>query len=166
MGTRAEQDARRLGLERELPRPLGIRALEESDRDAVWELRRESYRPVVDVQFGGWVDGDQWPRFIERWSPERGLWLTREGAPLGHLVLEDRGDDLWLAEIQLLAGKREQGHGTAVVRAIQRCAARAERPLRLQTLRENSRALDLYLRLGFVEEARAENHVHLVWRPR
>jgi ribosomal protein S18 acetylase RimI-like enzyme len=164
MATRAEQTARHLGLDRELPRPLGLRALEEADRDAVWELRRESYRPVVDVQFGGWVDADQWPRFIERWSPERGLWVTREGEPLGHLVLEDRGEGLWLAEIQLLAGQRGRGHGSAVVRAIQRCAARSVRPLRLQTLRENARALDLYLRLGFVEEGRAENHVHLAWR--
>lgn len=166
MATRAERVARQLGLDRELPRTLGLRALEEADRDAVWELRRESYRPVVDVQFGGWVDEDQWPRFIERWSPERGLWLTRDDAPLGHLVLEDRGEDLWLAEIQLLAGEREHGHGGAIVRAIQRCAARVGRPLRLQTLRENTRALDLYLRLGFVEEERTENHVHLVWRPR
>lgn len=164
MATRAERAAQRLGLADELPEPLGLRPLVEGDRDAVWELRRESYRPVVDAQFGGWVDADQWPRFIERWSPERGLWLTLRGEPLGHLVLEDRGEDLWLAEIQLLAAGRGQGHGTAVMRAIQRCAHRLNRPLRLQTLRENARALELYLRLGFTEEERTENHVHLAWR--
>lgn len=164
MSTQAEREAEQLGLLEALPAGIGVIATSAADRDAVWELRRESYREVVDRQFGGWEDTDQWPRFSERWTPERGLWLVRGVERLGYLVLQDRGDDLWLAEVQLLRGCRDQGHGTAVLLAIQDCAAQRNRPLRLRVLRENLRAIALYRRLGFQEEELTEDHHNLVWQ--
>jgi hypothetical protein len=52
------------------------------------------------------------------------------------------------------------------MQAIQRCVARFDRSLRMRILRGGVRPLSLDRGLGIAEEERAENRVHLAWRPR
>jgi ribosomal protein S18 acetylase RimI-like enzyme len=75
--------------------------------------------------------------------------LVFQGTPIGHIVVDMGTRALRLVDIALLPQARGQGHGSAIVRALQRCAAAAGLPLALSVNSDNGRARRLYLALGF-----------------
>ena len=72
-----------------------------------------------------------------------------QGAAIGRIVVDMGPRELRLVDIALMPQARCQGHGSAIVRALQRCAADAGMTLALSVKSDNGRARRLYLSLGF-----------------
>lgn len=70
--------------------------------------------------------------------------------PIGRVLIEARGDRLHLVDLALLPNERSRGHGSAVLRALQRAASARSTPLTLSVSRTNPAARSLYIRHGFV----------------
>jgi len=132
----------------------------DGDRDWAYTLKSEAYRDVVERQFGPWNEQFQRELFATRWNPKISRIIVVGGTPVGLLALEERSDGLWLDEIQIIKAWRGMGLGSLIIRDLIRRS-----PLRLQVLKENSRALQLYRRLEFKIDGETKTH-HLMHHPR
>jgi ribosomal protein S18 acetylase RimI-like enzyme len=90
--------------------------------------------------------------------------IALRGAPIGRLVIDNGPRELRLVDISLLPQARGQGHGSAIVRALQRCAADAGLQLALTVKSDNGRARRLYRALGFEPRSADALSEQLVWR--
>lgn len=82
--------------------------------------------------------------------PEAGYAIVeRSGQPIGRLVTDAGRDRLHLVDLALLPHARAQGHGSAILRALQSAAAARGLALTLSVLHANQGAARLYARLGF-----------------
>jgi ribosomal protein S18 acetylase RimI-like enzyme len=89
--------------------------------------------------------------------------ITREGAPVGRIILHKSKRDWRLIDIALMPEQRGRGLGTALLRGVQAaCAAAGAESLSLHVEFAN-RARDLYARLGFVETGDIGSHIEMAW---
>jgi ribosomal protein S18 acetylase RimI-like enzyme len=94
------------------------------------------------------------------------LVVESAGAPLGRLLV-DRSAPQWrIVDIALLPRARGQGHGVALLRALQARAGEAGAALVLTVRRDNPRARRLYVALGFEADGGDALAEQMVWRQR
>lgn len=90
--------------------------------------------------------------------------IERSGRPVGRLLVSRVGDEHRVVDLAVLPGHRGLGIGGEILRRIQRDAAAAGMPVRLQVFEDN-RARQLYRRLGFIETGSNGMRVQMEWRP-
>jgi len=89
--------------------------------------------------------------------------VVRQGdAPIGQVSTYESDAAIHLVEIALLKAYRGQGIGSALIRGLQRRAARSGKALRLQVAVDNP-ALRLYRRLGFRRSEERFPYVQMEW---
>lgn len=91
------------------------------------------------------------------------LLLEYGGAPCGRIVVDAGAQSLRLVDIALLPDMRGQGLGSAVLRALQACAAQHGLPLALSVHHSNPRARRLYLAHGFRTHATNALSEQMMW---
>jgi ribosomal protein S18 acetylase RimI-like enzyme len=80
--------------------------------------------------------------------------VTADGVDVGRLDIDDLVDELFIVLIELLPSHQGRGIGAGIIRnLLDRAAAQGKR-VSLNVLEVNTRAYQLYRRLGFVETAR------------
>lgn len=141
-----------------------LRPCTDSDREWAYALKREAYLEVVERQFGPWDEKRQRTMFAARWNPAISQIIVVDGAEVGLIATEERPDELWIDEIQLAADWQGRGIGTAILLDLLSAATEAGKPLRLRVLRENTRARNLYERLGFHFFGESATH-HMMEHP-
>lgn len=90
--------------------------------------------------------------------------ILSAGEPAGRLLVDSRENEIRCVDLALLPDFRNRGLGTLIVRRLQREAAKANKPLRLQVIRY-SRAVSLFERLGFVRTSESGTHFQMEWKP-
>lgn len=132
------------------------------DHEFLWRLHRETMREYVEATWG-WDEADQRERFRREFIAAEG-WqvIVVAGEDAGRLVTERRGEDVYVANVQVRPDLQGRGIGTAVLRRIIGEAAREGLGVSLQVLRANRAARRLYERLGFA--AVREDLTHAVMR--
>jgi ribosomal protein S18 acetylase RimI-like enzyme len=147
---------------------ITLRPATAEDFGFFFALHKESLGPYVD-QVWGWEDDDQ------RAYLERNLVLphTRvivvNGSDVGRLDVEDHGDELFLALIEIAAEHRCRGIGGQLIQMLLNDAFADGKRVRLSVLQVNTRAYQLYRRLGFTEVLREgvapETRIRMVAQP-
>jgi ribosomal protein S18 acetylase RimI-like enzyme len=125
-----------------------LRPAAEADREWAYELKRDAYQEVVERQFGPWNEDWQRNFFMQRWAPSISQIVSVDGTDIGLIAVEERPEEIWLDEIQLSSDWRARGIGTRLLNDVIADCRRRGKALSLQVLRENTRAKDLYERLG------------------
>jgi GNAT superfamily N-acetyltransferase len=75
---------------------------------------------------------------------------VRDGRRLGVCMLGARGDEGWIGGLGVVASARRQGIGETLMQSVlEEARGRGMREVRLEVIRENTRAVPLYERLGF-----------------
>ena len=75
---------------------------------------------------------------------------VRDGERVGVCMLGARGDEGWIGGLGVVASARREGIGEALMQAVlDEARSRGMREVRLEVIRENTRAIPLYERLGF-----------------
>ena|GEM_PF-208913 len=90
--------------------------------------------------------------------------ILSAGERAGRLLVDSRENEIRCIDLALLPEFRNRGVGTQLLRRLQRDAAKANKPLRLQVIRY-SRAVGLFERLGFVRTSETGTHFQMEWRP-
>jgi ribosomal protein S18 acetylase RimI-like enzyme len=93
---------------------------------------------------------------------EQGI-VACDGQPIGRVVSEAGPDRLHLVDLAFMPDARAQGHGSAVLRALQAWAAARGLALTLSVSHANAGAARLYARLGFESVASDALQQRLRW---
>lgn len=142
--------------------PFTLRAAEPADYAWLWEVKRLTMRPYVEQTWGRWDEPAQERFFRQHFSPHTIQVITLDGQDAGLLNVEAEPNEVFLANIQIHPAFQNRGLGSAVVQSVLECARQLGQPVRLQVLKVNTRARDLYFRLGF--RVVAETLTHFVMR--
>jgi ribosomal protein S18 acetylase RimI-like enzyme len=117
-------------------------------------------REYVDATWG-WDDDEQIAFFGEHFDPARLQIIQVGNADIGVLSVEERTDEIYLAEIQLLPQWQGQGIGSSVIRSLIERGAVHDKPVTLRVLHANPRAAALYERFGFRRFREIETHTYM-----
>lgn len=138
------------------------RPASEDDRKFVGDVRVATLRYAVEATWG-WDEALQRRLSDERFRAAETEILLEGDTRIGFVKVRREPDALYLASIYLLPPWQSRGLGSAIVRDLQRRAAREGVPLRLQVLRANERARALYRRLGFAIAETTATHHQMRW---
>jgi ribosomal protein S18 acetylase RimI-like enzyme len=90
--------------------------------------------------------------------------IELDGEPIGRIVVDRPGGVLNIVDQAIVPHLRNNGIGTAIMRALMDEAVERAIPVRLMVGSSNDPSLRLYLRLGFVPIATTPMYIELEWR--
>lgn len=120
-----------------------------SDLKLTYEITEDAMRQYVEETWGQWDSAEQWLKHERNFTPETHRIILVGGVEAGFVALEDFPTYTWLVKIYLRSSFRNLGLGSELLRQFAGQAAAQHKPLRLQVLRVNKRAQQLYFRHGF-----------------
>lgn len=142
-----------------------LRPVRQSDAEWLWHLKVATLRSYVEATWGSWNE-DQQRSFAARdlRSPTLRIIVVAEEGDAGAIDVARRRSEWFLGRLELLPRLQRRGLGRAIISDLQREAALAGLPIRLQVLRVNP-AQSLYRRLGFEEVGVTTSHILMSWIP-
>ena len=129
------------------------------DSEFCYTLHRQSLGWVIAEVFGGWDDAVQ-REFHARWFDPARLEIIEDddATPIGVLDVQEGTDHTYLSRIELLPEYQNRGIGSAVIRDL----LTDGRSVRLHVFTLNSRARELYARLGFRVDGEHDGRLEMV----
>ncbi|SCB58248.1 Ribosomal protein S18 acetylase RimI [Rhizobium aethiopicum] len=93
------------------------------------------------------------------------LIIEKDGTSIGRLYIDFDADIWHIVDIGFLPERRNLGLGSGTLKAIQHAAVTREIPgIALHVDRNNRRAYDLYMALGFMVIETTVTHIRMEWR--
>jgi ribosomal protein S18 acetylase RimI-like enzyme len=120
-------------------------------------------RFYVEKTWHRWVDEEQKEWFSRNFLPEKTQIIVVHGHDAGRLDVVRNSGELMLATLEISPEFQSRGIGAAVVRALQTDGKFASLALRLQVLKANPRARQLYQRLDFRTIGETATHHLMSW---
>lgn len=138
------------------PSNLTLRPALPEDLNWLNGFYEEIMRPYVELTHA-WDPA----RFRELYDPARSWIIGFDGREIGFLSWEVRLNYVYFNNIQIHPDYRGRGLGTRLIQHVIAEAEQLRLPIRLRVLKGNP-AKDLYLRLGFREDAELEHSWELL----
>jgi GNAT superfamily N-acetyltransferase len=132
---------------------VGLRDATPADSDFCFALHEAALGPYVTAVWG-WDEALQRDFHARGFNPPHTKIITVNGADAGRLDVERRPDELYVGLIELLPPYQGKGAGGRLLRGLIAEAAARGQAICLEVLVVNTRAYDLYARLGFRETGR------------
>jgi GNAT superfamily N-acetyltransferase len=142
---------------------IRLRPATPADSGFCYLLHRAALGDVVHTLWG-WDETVQRQLHDESFDPSATDIIVVDGRDAGMLILRQNSDGLYLARIELHPGWQGQGLGSRLIRDLHARATARGLPLLLDVLAVNTRAHQLYLRLGFHEVTRTGDPVRIRMR--
>ncbi|MBI5724215.1 MAG: GNAT family N-acetyltransferase [Planctomycetes bacterium] len=143
---------------------LSLSSATQEDKEFCRRVHHAAYRDVVVRQFGAWDEPLQNMFFEKKWAPADLDMIQVNGKSAGCICRKVLPDHIWIEEIQLMPEFQERGIGSEIIKRQLNGAIRRGIPVRLQVLKANDRARELYKRLGFQLTGESEHHFLMEWR--
>ena len=124
-----------------------LRWIAAADLEWAFALHRDALGEYV-AKTWGWEESTQRQMFCESFAHRPRQVIEVEGDRVGVIELDDRPQELYLANLELAARWQGRGLGAEILRWLLACAERAHKPLSLHVLRANPRATRFYEREG------------------
>ncbi len=137
---------------------LSFREATTDDVEATFEIKREAFRPYVEIVYG-WDEVDQWRRHKAEFSCETVRMVLIDGKEVGYVLVRSLPDALYLSQQFILPGHQGRGIGAKCMALLQEKARRSGLPIRLQVFKANPRAQAFYTRLGFQPVGESSTHI-------
>lgn len=134
-------------------------------KDRVWleSLRREVYKELFDLTWGGWDEERHQRHFSAFWEDGHIQIIEVSGSPVGVLQIFESADVIEMGEVQISPLFQGQGLGSKVLNDVIKKAKENSKNITLSTGLKNSGAFELYKKLGFKETNRSETHIHMAY---
>lgn len=136
-----------------------LRQATPADLDSLRRLHHAAMRDAVEPIWG-WDEKVQDRFFDERFQPEKVQVVLVDGVQAGCFSVEERADEVFLAEIRIDPAFQNKGIGSQIVKAVISDSARKGLPVMLTVLKTN-RAKVLYERHGFVQVGEFEERYRM-----
>jgi ribosomal protein S18 acetylase RimI-like enzyme len=141
------------------PWHYALRPATAHDAAFIYAVRVAGLRSYVE-QVWGWDDATQSARFRATFDPDRYQVIVVEGQDVGALSVEQRPNEVFLGDIEILPEWRGRGLGTAILNELVTKAHQSGLPVTLQVLRGNP-AQRLYDRIGFRVVGETITHIQM-----
>ena len=128
------------------------------DVDFLYALHRSAMQTYVVQTWGEWDEDWQRARFEAHFDPALLRVIQFEGQDVGMLQVQERTEELFLVDLEILPRFQRRGIGTAVIQQLVELAASQGKPVALQVLKVNHSARALYQRLGFGVTGEKDTH--------
>lgn len=135
-----------------------IRIATPDDHDLIYALKAESVRPYVE-KIWGWDENYQKKDFDSDFSNiEQFHVIEIDNSLVGFVQYYFEYPYFEVVEIHLLPECRCKGIGSDILRNLQKGCIAQDRKIRLGCFKENHRAKQLYLNLGFIQTEETDTH--------
>ncbi len=138
-----------------------LKPASKSDKAFLDMLRRQAYRKLFDATWGEWNEDRHLQHFAQTWEAGAITLIVANRLPVGMIQVLEAGDEVELAEIQILPDQQNLGLGTRVMEDVIDSARKRHKRLSLHLGLKNVGAYRLYKRLGFRDVRRSETHIFM-----
>jgi ribosomal protein S18 acetylase RimI-like enzyme len=145
----------------QVPR-FSLRPAMERDYDFALGLYLESLRELL-VSRGRWNQQRFIARFHRAFKPAAAQVILSRGSNIGWMHVSESTNRIHLHHILIAAPFRSRGIGSALLRVLQDRARTKRKPVTLNVMRGNDRAIALYRRLAFRTTGGDEERVRMRW---
>jgi len=142
------------------PREITYRQVSLEDFGFIYRLYRSTMKSYVEETWGTWDETWQQDDFRRAFHPYEMSIIQVEGKDIGVLQVQNRTEEIFLTQIEILPEFQNLGIGTRIIQCLLADASERQKPLALQVLRVNTRARMLYQRMGF--GVTGENDTHYI----
>jgi ribosomal protein S18 acetylase RimI-like enzyme len=139
---------------------LSLRLATAADVDHLFSIHRAALKSYVDATWG-WDEDWQLDHFRQHFDASVRQVIGYEHEDIGFLDVMIRGDAIILQNIEIDPKYQGRGIGTELIRRLFVSADHNGIPVKLQVLKVNSRARELYERLGFVQTGHTKTHFQM-----
>lgn len=136
---------------------IGLRPATAADDEFCYQVHRAAMRAYVE-EIWGWDEATQVDYHRRGFDPTRTRIITVDGSDAGVLIVDYRPAEIYLGRIELNPEYQGRGIGGCVIQLLRHEATVRHQPVILDVLTVNSRAYQLYRRLGFYEIGRHGEH--------
>ena len=134
-----------------------LRDITRDDYEFIYELNKTVNKENVEKVWGAWNEDSQREFLKNRFDLIRMKIITLDDNDIGVLEVEEKEEELYLEEIQILPEFQGRGLGTQIIRSLILRANKNEKSLGLRVLKINP-AKKLYERLGFSIVGETDTH--------
>jgi ribosomal protein S18 acetylase RimI-like enzyme len=127
---------------------FSLRPASEQDREFLYALHSRTMREVIERTWG-WDETWQQRDFDRRFREHQVSIIESEDRAVGGVMFESKPDSIYIHELQVLSEYQGRGIGTRVVGSVIERAAACGLHVTLSVVPANTRARNLYERLGF-----------------
>jgi ribosomal protein S18 acetylase RimI-like enzyme len=128
---------------------------------AAWDWNSAQQEAFLKMQFRAQQHHYQ----SQEAEPDHSI-ITKDGRPIGRLIVMRSAPEILLADIALLPECRGAGIGTALIEELFDEARESGKPVTLHVEKSNLAAARLYERLGFVTTGESGFHNRMEWKGR
>jgi ribosomal protein S18 acetylase RimI-like enzyme len=139
---------------------LTRRTAQAHDEDFLYALHKATMHDYVMETWGVWDELWQRERYRQNFQPQRLRVIQLDGQDIGMLHLQERTEELFLVNLEILPEFQKRGVGSQIIRQVIEEANQLGKPVALQVLKVNLAARALYQRLGF--GVTGENDTHYI----
>jgi 2-phosphosulfolactate phosphatase len=142
---------------------FNVRPAADSDQPFLFALKQATMRDYIVAAFGPWDDAVERRQFGP--DLDRIAVISIEGRDVAMIEARIEGDDLYLANIQVIPEWQGRGLGTRIVELLAAAAHARGRALVLRVLKVNGRARRFYERIGFELTGELPHHSSMILPP-
>ena len=139
---------------------LCIRKARLDDSEFVFATKKKAFRDYVE-QVSGWHEGHQRELHIIRFAAQDFRIIRIRGIDVGFFATSNTYEALKLNQLFILPEYQGRGIGSGCMTRIVNEANLAQKPVMLQVLKINTRAVAFYQRLGFTIADDDSTHVQM-----
>ena len=120
-------------------------------------------REMITASRGYWDEERERTQFTAQLKMQSTHVIQKDGSDVGFFTVVASRDALELDKISIAPSHQGRGIGSQVIRDLIGMAMRGGLPIVLYVLKPNTRAFDLYKRLGFKPSGESDTHFQMRW---
>ena len=120
-----------------------------SDKEFVYQTKKITMKPYVKEIWGEWNEEFQRGRFDTNFNVDNTQIVQYSDVDIGVLIIEENTHAIQVDNIQLIPEYQNRGIGSFLLITLIKNAMKVGKSVTLQVLKSNSKAKNLYERLGF-----------------
>lgn len=125
-----------------------LRKASYADSDIAYQIKKSALKEYVE-KIWAWTESFQQAHHSQHFSPVNVMVIEVHGNPIGLMSKEEREDGIFLYDLYLMPDFQGKGIGTSLIKQIQDESRLRQKPLVLEVLKVNRRAIAFYKRNGF-----------------
>lgn len=142
-----------------------LRFATNNDYDFLYNLLKVTLKQYYIETFGKWDDDIERAYFDKSFKKIEYQVITLNEQDIGCLVKKTNSNEIFIHEIQILPKYQNKGIGSMIITSIIEESEKLNIPVKLEVLKSNSKAIQLYRRMNFYKYGENESHIFMIREP-